>query len=378
MKSFFEQKGTLKVVLAKGILSTYEINEMKTGSYIHFNDRDCGDLFSLYFNNVLVGYGTVVILSEFDEVGLRLSSLSWEPSVNSEVILSRDNEILETELILGEREICFNEISNLAPGGVVSVNIYSDIVSGKPTTGLVRSAGIDIAKGNISINKDKWCLETTENLVIKNKELVRRDSYLNIDSEYKYYNFTMPDCLTRDQLSNIKKVHQFFAKYIGGEVISVDQLIWKELKDEHGSNSKLLIFKKPEHSGKEIDNKMNYFLPLNDRKENSDIEAWFKNNSLKEKYNQLMERVAVVEPRDNKNDLFSNSSNRAIDLLESSWRNISFLSFGEASSEKMNISSNDFIDDYDMIIIACMKIDNEWITIVYPHKYLVQIFKELK
>lgn len=378
MESFFDSKGKLKVVLAKGILSTYEINGLKKGGYVHFNDRDCGDLFSLYFNNVLVGYGTIVILSHIEEVGFKLSRMLWEPGLTNNLILSRDNEILETELILGEREISFKEISNLASGGVVSINTINGIVKDKPTLGVVRAAGIDLAQGNISINVDKWCLEVVNTMVKKETGIIRRDSYLNLDSNYKYYNFYMPDCLTRNQLNSIKKVHQFYAKYIGGEVISVDQLIWKELKDHHGMDLKFYLYKKEEHSAKKIGTDLTYFIPLGKSKDNKNIEDWFQERSLKEEFNQLMERVAIVQSKDNSNDFFTNENNRAIDLLESSWRNVSFLNFGELTIGKMEINCDDFIDDYDMIIVACMKKDDEYFTIVYPHKYLVQIFDELK
>lgn len=377
MKSFFESKGLLKVVIAKGILSTYEINSLKNDSYVHFNDRDCGDLYSLYFNNTLIGYGTIVLLDKINEVGIRLVKTTWNPKNLDDVILLNDNEILNTELILGEREIEFSQITNLTSGSVISISCYDTIESEKPTTGKLFVSGIEVAKGLISINEDKWCIKITEMLFSKKEGVQRRDSFLNYSTNYKYFNFLIPDRVTREQLNSIDKIHHFFGKYTKANVINVDQLTWLELKQDY-KNSNFLSFKKGIVIAKERENNKTYFLPIKKSEKSKEIETYFRKRSNKELYNQVMEKVGVVYSSNKIEELFVDNFNNTRNLLEASWRDKVYLNFGSDISKSSNIIESDFIHDYDMIIIVRMKIKSEDFILVYPLDFLVQVLDELK
>lgn len=377
MKSFFESKGLLKVVIAKGVLSTYEINSMENDSYVHFNDRDCGDLYSLYFNNTLVGFGTIVLLNEINEVGIRLVKTSWNPKRLDDVILLNDNEILDTELVLGEREIEFSQISNFTSGSVISISCYDIIKSAKPTTGKLFVSGIEVAKGLISINEDKWCLKITEKVFSKKDGIQRRDSFLEYSSNYKYFNFSMPDCVTREQLKSINKIHNFFAKYTGAKVINVDQLTWLELKQEY-NKSKFLFYKKNSVAVKERDNNKTYFFPIKKSDKSKEIDNYFRKRSKKDLYNQVMEKVGITYNSNKVEELFVNNYSDTRNLLEASWRDRVYLNFGSNISKSLNIVDSDFINDYDMIIIVKMEIGSEEFILVYPLDFLVQILDELK
>ena len=121
MNNFFTVEGQLKVILAKGLISTYEINELKEQDKIIFTDREGGTACSILYNNTLVGYGEVVITGK--DFAVRIIKINnWSPTQLKKRTLIDDNEILFSELVLGERQIKYDHIQKLTVGSIIPIN----------------------------------------------------------------------------------------------------------------------------------------------------------------------------------------------------------------------------------------------------------------
>lgn len=376
MRSFFESEGQLKVVVSKGVISTYEVNTLEKGKYVYFMDRECGQPCSLYFNDRLVGYCEIIIIDNI--FAARMVKVSnWAPETVFSKTLLEDSEILNSELVLGERPARISDVNRLTVGSTIPFNTVSEYVQGSPMSGKLIVSGIEAGTGKIIITEENWALEIEETIFKTEKNIPRRDSFLPFEHRTKYYDFSRPDCVTRSHVSSFSRIHQFFGNYIGGEVKMVDQMTWGELKDEY-KGSGFLQMVKEEIKSRNIDQNHIYYLPLDSSEEDEGMDKFFKDYAVKCANDQLMERVGVVYNSENIRTVFKNDSVEIKSLLEASWRDKIQVSFGQVYDDESVIEKSKFVEDWEMIVIVKMSVGGDEMVMVYPLAYFIQIINELK
>lgn len=289
MNSFYESEGILKVVVSKGVISTYEVNELYKSSRILFTDRECGKPCSLYFNKKLIGYCNIIIIDNV--FCARVEPISdWKPNIIFQKTLLEDNEILNSELILGERKVKIADVLNLTSGSVIPLETINNFNNNQPTIGKLYVCDYEVAHGKICSIDEYWALEISSVLYEKAIELPRRDSNLYEKENYKYYDFSRPECVTRTNIKCFSRIHQFFGNYINGEVQLVDQMTWVEFKNDY-KNYKLIKIQKEKRQYKEKSDSYRYYLPFENDDNYLDMEEYCKSYTLNAKSNQLMEKL---------------------------------------------------------------------------------------
>lgn len=391
MKSFFESEGTLKVVISRGIISSYEINTLNRGTLIHFSDRECGQLCSVYFNDRLIGYCKIVVIdNEF--AALMEKNSSWSPDEVLHKPLLDDSEIFNTELILGKRTVSVSDVVKLTAGSIIPIHVSGSTVpvctaganvplprkvpftNGTHATGTVTAAGSEIARGKICITEETWALEVDDVFFSSLKGIPRRDSHLPKKAQKKYYDFARPDCFSRSQIRNISLIHEFFGNYTDCNLVSVDQVNWNELKAAL-KDYEFMDMKKEAVTQKKLSGDYRYFLPLNG--ENDELEEFAKDLAQKNFNNQTMERVGVFYQGPAGKALFTDNFPETRALLEAAWRDKTRVSFGKAFYPGQG--TGDFMKNfsYSMTLVVTMKKDTEEFILVYPVIYMEQILGEL-
>lgn len=370
MSSFCETIGKLRVVIAKGYISTYEVNGLEKGSKVFFYDRECGMPCSLYFNDRLISYCKIVVID--NGFAARIDNCTISHTTFSKPLLD-DREIHNSELVLGTREISISDINKLATGSIIPFNTFCDFIYGKPMMGSFIVSGIEVARGFIGISDEKWSLEINNTKLSKDKKIPRRDSYISNSNSFKYYDFTRPDCVTRSNIKNFTKVHDFFGNYINGKVTEVDQMTWGELKEEFPNWNLILYKKKPLNRSNFVE--ATYYLPLDKGDKDSSIEEFARDLALKSSTSQIMEKVGVLYNSNNVFELFTSNFESTKELLEASWREISYLSFGTVSDPSPNDS--EFIEDWCMIVTVKVSYFNNEFIIIYPLPYFEDILDKM-
>lgn len=375
MKSFFKNEGLLKVVVSKGVISTFEVNELKNKQQIIFTDRECGKPCSLYFNDRLLAYCEVVIID--NKYGVRLDEIKdWKPEPVLTKTLLEDNEILNSELILGERKVLLEDVFKLTNGSIIPINTEIDFERDKPTIGKLLVSGYEVAHGKICYLDEYWSLEVTKVIFSKGNTIPRRDSYLKTFNKLKYYDFSRPDCVTRSNINSFSRIHDFFGNYINGKVELVDQMTWGEFKNEFPNLNMITIIKKERKYNSKNGN-YKYYLPLDSLNDNVETEEYCKQHAIKRANSQVMEKVTIVFGSHTIKKQFSDNFEEMKNLLETSWRDKTNISFGNRSEVNIKVKESQFIDDYEMIILVKMIVEKEILILIYPLTYFAQILNEL-
>lgn len=375
MESFFESKGKLKVVVAKGVISTYEVNSLEKGKHVYFSDRECGQPCSLYFNDRLIGYCHVIIID--NKFAVRMEKIrDWCPDNVIRKSLLDDNDLLNCELVLGERTAQLKDIIRLTVGSIIPIITEIDYTNNLPMIGKIIVSGLDVATGKICVADENWAIEVVKPLFKPQDNIPRRDSFLPTGCKFKYYDFSRPDCLSRTHIKGFLRIHQFFGNYIGAKVELVDQMTWKELKDEDKNSYFIQINKEEIKTQKTNDNSL-YYLSLDENSDNEGMENFSKEYANKSANDQVMERIGLVYDSTNIKNIFKENFEETMNLLEASWRDKTLVSFGSELNDYTKIQEADFISDYEMIVIVKMTLNNDEFTLVYPLAYFIQILNEL-
>lgn len=370
MKSFCDTVGYLKVVVARGYISSYEINELKNGSKVYFYDRECGMPCSLYFNDRLICHCKIVVIDNCFAARVDSSSVSIN---NFSKPLLEDREIHNSELLLGSRDITISDINNLANGSIIPFNTICDFNHGQPMKGSLIVSGIEVAIGLIGVSGEKWALEIKDVQLSKGSNTSRRDSYLKIEDEFKYYDFTRPDCVTRSNIKNFTKVHDFFGNYIKGKVTEVDQMTWGELKEEFPQWKLLLYKKEPIKRSQFLE--ATYYLPLDESNKDITLEEFARDLALKNSNSQIMEQVGILYDTNEVFKLFSTNFRSTKELLEASWREVAYINFGTISDPLPE--DREFIEDWCMIVTVKISYLNSDFILIYPLPYFEELLDRM-
>lgn len=268
MQDFLNEEGTLSVILGKGYISLYEVNNLKKGDVFQVPGR-AGESCFVCLNNEFLCNAEVVVIE--DQYGIRISrdssvhSIGSLPGVVDDVI-----ELLPMMIKLDEVQVSINELSGITPDSIIA---FDKKYSRKQSVELI-TAGIPIAKGLFMVINENFGIEITDIYHKGRSKVPVRSSGYKVDtdsSDYKinYYNFARPDKFTWETILKFKSIHNLFIENCrllipemkNYKVLNVDQLTFCEFFDDLGKDYNLISVKSEIRPGiKDIFSKSNRSL----------------------------------------------------------------------------------------------------------------------
>lgn len=248
MKSVFEEKGRFELIIGKGYLSAFEVNELAAGDVVQVS-HEAGTPFDVLFNGAYACTGEIIVFG--DTFGIRLTHASGEeetapaPGVTDDVV-----EILPTRIGLAGIRVSLAEMEGIAAGTLVHLGkkIDEDVE--------LIVAGIPVASGRVVVTSlnERMGLRITKVYGRKADGIGVRVSGFHFDSSaidfrVKDYDFCRPDKFTKAGVLKTHNVHETFLMNLraaSGEmrnlrVSDVDQLTIREAFEALGPDRRFLL-----------------------------------------------------------------------------------------------------------------------------------------
>ncbi len=237
MNDFFNQKGTVRIILGKGYISLFEASNLKEGDVIKVS-RYAGQPALLYFNNEFLCTGEILVIGDY--FGFRVNRFESEPVQDSSGIRDHIVEILPTEIQLDSIQLSLNELRGITVDSIIGLEKKYE----RDRNVELIAAGIPLAAGKLVYIRENFGIRITE-IYNKNKEKVGMGTSgfkideNSIDFPVKDYDFRRPDKFTWETFVRIKEIHKLFIENLklsipdikNIKVLQSDQMTFEEMFD---------------------------------------------------------------------------------------------------------------------------------------------------
>jgi flagellar motor switch protein FliM len=235
MNDFFNQKGTVRIILGKGYISLYEASNLKEGDVIKIS-RYTGQSALLYFNNEFLCTGDIVVIGDY--FGFRVSRFENESVQDPPGIKDHIVELLPTEIQLDTIQFSLNELNGITINSIIGLEKKYE--QEKNIEFIV--AGIPLAAGKLVCIKENFGIMITE-IYNQNKlkTVIRASGFKvekdSIDFPVKDFDFRRPDKFTWETFVRIKEIHKLFVENLklsisnikNIKVLQSDQMTFDEI-----------------------------------------------------------------------------------------------------------------------------------------------------
>jgi flagellar motor switch protein FliM len=394
MNDFFNQKGTVRIILGKGYISLYEASNLKEDDVIKVSSY-AGKHALLYFNNEFLCAGEILVISDY--FGFKVSSFESEPVENSSGIKDHVVEILPTEIQLDSIQLSLNELRGITVDSIIGLEKKYE----RDKNVELIAAGIPLAAGKLVCIRENFGIRITE-IYNKNKEKVGMGtSGFKIDENsiefpVKDYDFRRPDKFTWETFVRIKEIHKLFIENLklsipnikNIKILQSDQMTFDEIFDHiKGKEFSYIVietdimwvyfdtFVNLRNNEQRIHNNpdLKYLLfkenSVNPASKDKELDNNLKNMFLKILYSRKMLIVYHQSSPFSKIKDETSINEMILSPLRNSWKSITGINF------KLNKKTSEFneikiVSPKDMILMLDIGEENNpesRFTIIYPY-----------